>query len=164
MHNVFYRVGMFERFDEYFDEVFQAFAGPAHWALFPETRGVLERLRAGGLELGIISNFDTRLFDVLRGLGIGDLFDTVTISSLACAVKPSPRIFHAALEKHVVDPEDAWHIGDSLEEDVGGARRAGLGAVLLDRNHIQPLADPASAPEIRTVRTLQELEPLLGGL
>src|SRR5207249_907375 len=64
VHNVFYRVGMFNRFDDYFEEVFHAFGGPAHWALYPETSGVLKELKDRGLELGIISNFDTRLFIV----------------------------------------------------------------------------------------------------
>ena len=50
----------------------------------------------------------------------------MTISSLAQAAKPAPRIFQVALEKHAIDPEDAVHIGDSVRDDVLGARRAGL--------------------------------------
>src|SRR5512134_2563983 len=92
VHNVFYRVGMFERFDEFFDHVFELFADPASWKLYPEVLPTLRELRSRGLELGIVSNFDSRLFTVLRGLGLADLFDTVTISSLAHAAKPSPKI------------------------------------------------------------------------
>ena len=91
VHNVFYRVGMFEGFDEYFDEVFHAFEGPAYWDLYPETLSVLKRLKEQGVELGIISNFDSRLFTVLRGLGLAELFDTVTISTLSHVAKPSSR-------------------------------------------------------------------------
>ncbi len=161
VHNVFYRVGMFERFDEFFEAVFQAFDGPALWVLFPETLKVLERLKDDGYELGIISNFDTRLFNVLRGLGIAELFDTVTISSLARAAKPSPQIFRAALDKHVVDPEEAWHIGDSVRDDVSGAKAAGLQAVLLDRDHVRgPEDQPALEPPL-IINTLQELDTLL---
>ncbi|MGH7255400.1 MAG: HAD family hydrolase, partial [Nitrospirales bacterium] len=80
VHSVFYRVGMFEGFDEYFEEVFDAFSGPTHWGLYPETVNVLTHLKEEGVELGIISNFDTRLFSVLRGLGIADFFATVTLS------------------------------------------------------------------------------------
>lgn len=175
VHNVFYRVGMFDRFDDYFDEIFEAFAGPAHWVLFPETVKVLERLRDMDIELGIISNFDTRLFSVLRGLGIADLFDTVTLSSLAHAAKPSPQIFQTALDQHVVEPEEAWHVGDSLGDDVEGARLAGLHAVWLDRNHVHPLlysSEPQKGGNVferkinlspfSTIRTLLELEPLIG--
>jgi putative hydrolase of the HAD superfamily len=133
VHNVFYRVGMFDRFDDFFEQVFQVFEDPRCWRLFPDTMATVAGLKAQGLELGIISNFDSRLFAVLRGLGLADAFDTVTISSLTRAAKPAPRIFHVALEKHAVDPDEAVHVGDSVRDDVSGATKAGLHAVLLDR-------------------------------
>ncbi|TAJ22930.1 MAG: HAD family hydrolase [Nitrospirae bacterium] len=161
VHNVFYRVGMFEGFDEYFESVFQAFAGPQHWALCADTLGALKALKEDGYELGIISNFDTRLFSVLRGLGIADLFDTVTIASLAKAVKPAPRIFHLALDQHAVDPEEALHVGDSFRDDVEGARKAGLAAVLIDRGQASDRIVQDATPMIQT---LDELPRLLATL
>lgn len=155
VHNVFYRVGMFEGFDEYFDTVFQAFDGPQHWTLYQETLGVLKDLKGRGIELGIISNFDTRLFNVLRGLGLGDLFATVTISSLAQAAKPASRIFRFALDKHAADPDEAAHVGDSLRDDVEGAARAGLSGVWLNREARDPSA------QVPTIRNLDELPSLL---
>ena len=134
VHNVFYRVGMFERFDEFFDRVFQVFEDAASWRLYPETAATLTQLKDRGIELGIISNFDSRLFSVMRGLDIVQAFDTVTISSLAHAAKPARRIFQLALDKHAVDPHEALHVGDSVRDDVGGARKAGLHACLLDRD------------------------------
>ncbi|ULA62554.1 MAG: HAD family hydrolase [Nitrospira sp.] len=160
VHNVFYRVGMFEGFDEFFEEVFQVFADPGTWKLYPETEAVLRQLKAQGLELGIISNFDSRLFPLLRGLGIEQLFDTITISSLSQAAKPAPKIFHLALEKHAVDPEDALHVGDSLRDDVEGAVRVGLTGVWLDRAGQSPGVLPAGA--IR-VSTLSEISRLVQG-
>jgi len=79
VHNVFYRVGMFERFDDFFERVFEVFEDPSSWRMFPETASTLARLKSQGFELGIISNFDTRLFSILRGLDMADVFDTVTI-------------------------------------------------------------------------------------
>jgi putative hydrolase of the HAD superfamily len=158
VHHVFYRVGMFERFDEFFDQVFREFEDHRSWRVFPDTASTLTRLKAQGLELGIISNFDSRLFAVMRGLGIADVFDTVTISSLAQAAKPSPKIFQLALERHAVDPEEALHIGDSLRDDVEGATKAGLHAVLLDREGRQEGA------EVHTIKSLEELFPLLDRL
>jgi putative hydrolase of the HAD superfamily len=155
VHNVFYRVGMFERFDDFFGQVFHAFEDPGSWRLFPETASTLARLKTLNLELGIISNFDSRLFAVMRGLGIADFFDTVTISSLAQAAKPSPKIFQAALDKHAVDPDEALHVGDSLRDDVEGARNAGLHAVLLDREERQ------QGTELQVVKNLEELFSLL---
>ncbi|MBH0181256.1 MAG: HAD-IA family hydrolase [Nitrospira sp.] len=149
VHNVFYRVGMFERFDDFFDRVFEVFEDAGSWSLFPET------LSTSGMELGIISNFDSRLFPVIRGLGIADLFDTITISSLAQAAKPATKIFQLALDKHAIDPEEALHVGDSLRDDVEGAGKAGLHAVLLDRQGTSPRAG------VRTIQSLDELIPLI---
>jgi putative hydrolase of the HAD superfamily len=155
VHNVFYRVGMFERFDEFFEQVFQVFEDPRSWALFPETHAVLTRLREEGFELGIVSNFDSRLFTVLRGLGIERLFDTVTIASLAKAAKPAPKIFEIALEKHAIDPDEAIHVGDSVRDDVEGATKAGMTGVLLDRT------GRFQASGGHAIRTLEELLPLV---
>lgn len=158
VHHVFYRVGMFERFDEFFDHVFHVFEDHRSWRLFPETASTLTRLKARDLELGIISNFDSRLFAVMRGLGIADAFDTVTISSLAQAAKPAHQIFQVALEKHAIDPEEALHVGDSLRDDVEGAKKAGLHAVLLDRDGKQ------EGTGAQTIKNLEELFPLLDRL
>ncbi len=155
VHNVFYRVGMFERFDDFFDQVFRVFEDHQSWCLFPETASTLAKLKAHNVELGIISNFDSRLFAVMRGLGIAGAFDTVTISSLTHAAKPAPRIFQVALEKHAVDPDEALHVGDSLKDDVEGARKSGIHAVLLDRDGGQP------QPGIQTITSLDGLFPLL---
>lgn len=155
VHNVFYRIGMFDRFDEFFEHVFEVFADPASWKVYPEVLPTLKDLRNRGLELGIVSNFDSRLFKVLKGLGLAEVFDTVTISSLAHAAKPSPKIFEVALEQHAVDPGEAMHVGDSVRDDVEGATKAGLAAVLLARQGKQ------APPGIPVIRTLDELIPLI---
>lgn len=156
VHNVFYRVGMFEGFDDYFDQVYEAFAGPRHWALYPDTLATLQSLKEQGFELGVISNFDTRLFTVLKGLGLTDLFDTVTISSLSRAAKPAPKIFRLALDKHAVDAEEAVHVGDSLKDDLEGARAARLTGLLLDREGVHQGQ--------ATIKGLDELPGALAGL
>jgi putative hydrolase of the HAD superfamily len=157
VHNVFYRVGMFDRFDEFFDQVFQVFEDPRSWVLYPETLPVLTRLREEGFELGIVSNFDSRLFPVMRGLGIDGFFDTITIASLAKAAKPASKIFEIALEKHSMDPGEAMHVGDSIRDDVEGATKAGLTGVLLDRTgRVQ------ASEGVVIIRTLAELLPLVG--
>jgi putative hydrolase of the HAD superfamily len=162
VHNVYYRVGMFEGFDDYFDEVFEAFSKPDLWALYPETLGTLRQLRGQGLELGIISNFDTRLFGVLRGLELDGLFETVTISSLAQSAKPAPKIFRRALEEHAVDPDECLHVGDSLREDVQGAEAAGITGVLIDRE--LPAAVGAAGTSIHTIPSLDRIPSLLASL
>ena len=134
VHAVFYRVGMFEGFDDFFEEVFEAFGQSTHWELFPETHEVLAHLKGQGFELGIISNFDTRFFQVSRALGLNAFFDSVTISSLVGAAKPAKKIFSHALDEHMLAPQEALHVGDHRIEDFEGARQAGLHAVLIDRS------------------------------
>jgi putative hydrolase of the HAD superfamily len=155
---------MFEGFDEYFDEVFHAFEGPAYWDLYPETLSVLKRLKEQGVELGVISNFDSRLFTILRGLGLAELFDTVTISTLSHVAKPSSRIFHLALEKHAVDPDEAIHVGDSVRDDLEGARRAGLHAALIDREEEHILSQGPEAGQALLLRSLEDLPQRLAAL
>jgi putative hydrolase of the HAD superfamily len=134
VHAVFYRVGMFEGFDDFFDEVFEAFGQATHWELFPETFEVLTLLKERGFELGIITNFDSRFFQVSRALGIHQFFDSVTISSLAGAAKPASKIFSYALSQHMLDPDEVLHVGDHRIEDFEGAQQAGLHTVLIDRS------------------------------
>jgi putative hydrolase of the HAD superfamily len=156
VHNVFYRVGMFEGFDEYFEDVFAYFARPDAWALYPDVLPTLRALEARGLELGVISNFDSRLYEILIGLGIDRFFESVTISSFAGAAKPSPRIFQRALLKHGVKPEEALHVGNSLRDDAQGATAAGIPSVVLDRE-----GEEATPPNQVTIKSLSDLLGLL---
>lgn len=120
--------------ESYFEEVYELFRGPDPWNVFPDTRPSLERLRAAGFRLGVISNFDSRLHDVLAALALDSYFERVVVSSRCGAAKPDPAIFHHAVRTAQVKPSSAVHIGDSAREDFEGARRAGLHAILLNRS------------------------------
>ena len=154
VHAVFYRVGMFEGFDEYFDEVYEAFEHPCHWTIYPETIDVLKELKTRGFELGVISNFDTRFFTIIRALGLSQFFDSLTISSLAGAAKPSTKVFQYALDQHCLIPHEAVHIGDHEYEDFQGAKEAGLHAFHLQRTG-------KARPDGGILSTLQVLPTLL---
>lgn len=157
VHNVFYRVGMFEGFDEYFEEVFAYFSRAESWELYPDALPALRALEVHGIELGIISNFDSRLYEILIGLGIDRFFESVTISSFAGSAKPSARIFHRALHKHGVEASEALHVGNSLREDAQAAVAAGLGGVFLDR-----AGKAERRQDVVTISGLGELLSLLG--
>jgi putative hydrolase of the HAD superfamily len=133
VQNVFDPLGPFPQFTNYFDALFAYFARAEAWRLYSETVEVLTVLKARGLHLGVISNFDSRLFDLLTGLGIADFFDPVVISTQVGAAKPAAAIFLQALAHHELRPEEALHIGDSYNADVVGAQAAGLKPVLIDR-------------------------------
>jgi putative hydrolase of the HAD superfamily len=132
VENVFEDVGMFDEFDSYFEELFEVFRHGA-WKLFPETQDVLTSLEKQGFKLGVISNFDTRAYDVCQTLGIYKHFKSFVISSEAGFAKPSPQIFEIALNEQGVSAEESIHIGDSIEHDILGAKSLGINALLLDR-------------------------------
>ena len=123
----------------YFDEVFEEFRGASAYELFPDATSTLERLRFAGYRLGILSNFDSRLHDVLRGLGIASYFDPVVLSWDAGWAKPDIRFFRHALRLTGIPPAFTLHVGDSLSEDFEGAAAAGMRALLLDRKGFCPL-------------------------
>ena len=132
VRNVFSEAGMFERFDDYFEELFETFRSEA-WELFPETKDVLSSLKEKGLTLSVVSNFDTRVYDVCTELDIIDYFDSFVISSEAGFSKPSPEIFELALNKNAISASECIHVGDSLEHDFYGASSVGIKVVLLDK-------------------------------
>jgi len=128
----FSEIGRFPDFDAYFTALFDFFANPSNWRVEPGSIELLRGLKAKGKRLGVISNFDARLYRILQELGLLELFDTVTISSEAGFAKPRPEIFRTALVAHGVSPENALHVGDSAELDVAGANSARIAVVLVD--------------------------------
>jgi putative hydrolase of the HAD superfamily len=129
----FAEFGEFRDFDDYFDALFNFLGDPANWKADLEAVHLLERLKERGHTLGMISNFDYRVYGILEGLGLRRYFDSMTISSEAGWAKPAPEIFRVALERHAIQPAEALHVGDSEDTDLAGARAAGIAGVLLDR-------------------------------
>lgn len=157
VRRVFERYGPFPGFDAYFDRLFSHFAQPGSWALYPETEEVLAALQAKGLQLAVISNFDSRLRGILRGLGIDGHFSAVFLSSEIGYAKPSTEIFAAALARlGIEEPARAMHVGDTLENDALGAARAGLVAVLVDRSGKAPRGAIPAVADLRGILPLLE--------
>jgi len=121
-----------DRFDDYFTEVYENFARPGVWELFPDVQSVIRELNRLKIRLGVISNFDRRLYDVLLHLGIRDAFEQVIISSEVGAQKPAARIFFEAARRFEVGVHEILHVGDELEADLRGASSAGLQAFLVN--------------------------------
>lgn len=113
-----------------FEEVYGYYAQAAAWYVAPGAHAALQRLKDSGLKLGIVSNFDTRLRPILKGLGLDQLFDTIVISAEIGVEKPNPIIFEAACQELGVLPEEAVHVGDDRRNDIFGARDAGCFAWL----------------------------------
>ena len=118
---------------------------------FADARAAVEEVRRLPARAVVVSNWDVSLEDVLTRLGLAPLLDGVVSSARAGARKPSPAIFAHALQLAGVPPERTVHVGDSVEEDVRGARRAGIEPVLVRR-------DGRPGPSgVRTISGLDEL-------
>jgi len=138
--------------------VYDEFGDPARWRPYDDVRPAFERLRAQGLRLGLISNWDSRLASIISGLDLAPLLDTVVSSAEVGLRKPDPRIFELACERLGVSPQESAHVGDHHYADLVGARAVGMRAVLIDRHGVQASgadAEPAIA-------TLDALDGLLG--
>jgi putative hydrolase of the HAD superfamily len=101
---------------------------------FPDATPALDSLRNRGLSLACVSNWDCSLPDVLARCGLRGSLDAVLASATVGSRKPEPEIFAAALRAADCPPEQALHVGDTREEDLDGARAAGIRALLLDRD------------------------------
>ena len=124
----------FSNFTDFFAEIYTYFATEEPWYVFSDIVPSLKKWQDRGVELGVISNFDSRLNRVLKVLELEQFFTSITISSIAGSAKPEHDIFKIALNKHGLVAQQAWHIGDSLLEDYQGAKNAQINSFWLNRN------------------------------
>jgi HAD superfamily hydrolase (TIGR01509 family) len=141
--------------NEPLSDFFQTSITRRHNAIFPDVFPTLQALRARGLKLAIVSNWDNSLIPHCDDLGLTPLFDAIVGSVAVGYDKPDPRIFEVALGRLGVAAGDAIHVGDMYPADVVGARRAGMVPILLDRYDLQPDVD------CLRVATLDQILPLL---
>ena len=123
----------FSDFNAFFREIYVYFGTKEPWYVFPDTVNCLTKCCDRKIELGVISNFDSRLIEALNLLELDQFFSCITISSVAGFTKPKSHIFQLALIKHNLRSVQAWHIGDSPTEDYAGAKNAGLSSFWLNR-------------------------------
>jgi putative hydrolase of the HAD superfamily len=157
VYRVFNDVGMVENFDHFFDEVYETFRDSQGWVLFPETLEVLQELKNRELKLGVISNFDNRIYTVMESLHIRHFFDVVVLSSETGYSKPDPEIFQAAIDAVGFPVSDILFVGDTLEDDVKAGIRAGLTSILIDRTGRH--ADQKQLQRISSLRDVLKLTP-----
>ncbi len=133
---IFRRLGVPKaKHDTIFEEIYGFFSDPAAWELYPDTLEALERLKAEGFSLAIVSNWNSSLSKIVGGLNLAHFFEFMLASAEAGMKKPSPKIFELALERAGVGPSRVVHVGDTYHADVLGARRAGIRAIMLDRHN-----------------------------
>ena len=122
---------------------------------FPDTVPALRALREAGVKLVAASNWDVSLHEQLDRTGLTPLLDGAISSAEVGAPKPDPEIFVRALALAGARPDEALHVGDDVEADVGGALAAGLEPVLIDRD-----GSLEAPPGVRRIASLAELPAL----
>jgi putative hydrolase of the HAD superfamily len=130
------------------DGALDALMGSLRFELFDDAVPALEELRARGMRLVVVSNWDWSLTDVLGSAGLLPLLDGVITSAEVGAAKPDRRIFEAGLAAAGCSAAEAVHVGDSVEHDVEGARAAGIRPLLLAREGGGDLRSLAELPAL----------------
>ena len=124
-----------------------------NFELYDDTIPVLAALRRAGLKLGLVSNSARDVHEFARHHGLD--VDAGISSFHHGRTKPDASIFRAVLDLLGVEPADAAMVGDTIADDIDGARALGMHAILLDRQGLNPDFEPRA-------ESLLELPSLLG--
>ena len=127
-----------------------------NFELYEDALPVLEALRAQGLKIGLVSNTSRDLDAFIRHFELD--VDAWLSSGRHGKVKPSPTIFRAVLDLLEADAEASAMVGDSLADDIEGARALGMRAFLLDREGRYPELDDA-LPDLLALPAALGLQP-----
>jgi 2-haloalkanoic acid dehalogenase type II len=128
------------------------------WQPFPDTRPALERARAAGMRLAIVSNTDRDIIaHTVRQIGVR--FDDVITAEDAGAYKPADAVFEYALDRLGVAPGDILHVAFGFKYDIGPAARHGMQSAWVNR-HAEP--PPGEEPFDHEWRDLWPLAELAG--
>ena len=139
-------------------EIYAEWAACRHFELYDEVPDVLRELADAGFRLGLISNSHRCLESFQSHFELRGLISATVSSSEHGLMKPHPSIFSAALKLVDVEPADAVMVGDNLRQDVEGALRFGMRAVLVHRSD-----SPAPTCAAPVIRSLRELPTILKG-
>ena len=145
-------------------EMYAEWAACRHFQLYDDVPDVLRALAAGGVRIGLISNSHRCLASFQSHFELEGLIAAALSSSEHGYMKPHPSIFEAALRLIGVSAAESVMVGDSLQHDILGARRVGMGGVLVRRSAVAVAAGSAATEtsEVPIIRSLLELPPLLG--
>jgi putative hydrolase of the HAD superfamily len=114
---------------------YEKFLAADSWATFDDVMPTLDGLKARGVKLGLISNWDCSLESIITGLGLGSYFDLIVASAKVRLHKPEPEIFELALREIGAEASESMHVGDHRIADVAGSARVGITPVLIDRGN-----------------------------
>lgn len=144
-------------------EIYEEWAANHHFEMYDDVADVLPQIAAGGIRIGLISNSHRCLASFQSHFELEGLVSAAVSSSEHGYMKPHPSIFRAALALAGVEPGEAVMVGDSLGQDIAGALRAGMRAVLVRRSHRQNATAVLSGEfvSVPVISSLRDLPPLL---
>ena len=131
------------------DVLYREFTDLRNYALFDDVPPALDALDRTGATLGIVSNYEVWLDDLLRHLGVRERFPVRVISGVEGIEKPDPAIYRLALDRAGVRAADAAFVGDNPEFDVEPAAALGMTPVLIDRRERHPAFDGVRITDLR---------------
>jgi putative hydrolase of the HAD superfamily len=137
------------------DKMYARFSTTSTYRLFDDSLPALREVSKAGFRVGLISNFEGWLEEMLVELEVGHLFDVKVISGVEGVEKPDPAIYRLALDRSGATPDRAVHVGDSPGLDVEPSKEVGMTPVLLDRHDRYPHID------VPRIASLKELTPLV---
>jgi putative hydrolase of the HAD superfamily len=122
------------QFEPVFDDLYREFGSARRWKLDKDALPTIQSLKRKGFVVGVLSNWDSRLGQVLRELKVEPLLDACFISCEIGFEKPDPRIFRHVEDALGLEPSQILHVGNSLEHDAEGARNAGWNYLLVQNS------------------------------
>ena len=140
--------------NEAFEFLWNYFAAPEHWEIFPDVEPCWRQLGASGITIGLASNFDSRLVEIVRHHALLATCDHLFYSARIGYLKPDPN-FYREVGFHFDADSRIVMVGDNLQNDCEGPRLAGWQAFWLDR------ADHHQSDTTYRIRNLLELPQLL---
>lgn len=139
-------------------EIYEEWAACQHFLLYEDVPAALHALAEQDIQLGLISNSHRCLESFQEHFELEGLIDVAVSSSQHGFMKPHPSIFEAALKLAAVSPAEAMMVGDSLTQDIEGARRVGMTGVLVRRSDT---SSETLAGDVPVIRSLAELPKIL---
>lgn len=127
-----------------------------HFRPYADVIPALARYRGQGVRMVVVSNWDVSLHLVLQNVGLTPWLDGILTAAEVGVRKPDPVIFEQALTFARASARDVVHVGDSLAEDIAGARAAGIEPVLICRGDEDSREGEGIGEGLRTIRSLAE--------
>lgn len=119
-------------FEKLFYHIYTRFGEAKFYTLANGFIDTINTLKKMNVQLGLVSNWDSRLPALLKAFNLYSLFDTLTISYEAGVEKPNTKIYDISCQRTKVLPENALMIGDSINGDVEAPESIGMTGMLYD--------------------------------